>query len=119
MASPESIRLIASLALHTSCNVRRAVSALRQSEAGWGKTEALSCSVTSASRRIWTGHPHRLPGQGLSTHKAGDLAECQGWRGPTIAKGAAFVNEDDELFLLVSTTPQLRHTQVEQPSVRC
>lgn len=64
------------------------------------------------------GHPHGLPGQGLSKHKAVALAESQGWWGQAIAEGAAFVSEHDELFLFISPKPQLRLTQVAQGSGR-
>lgn len=64
------------------------------------------------------GHPRGLPGHGLSKQKAVELAECQGWWGQAIAEGATFVSEHDELFLFISSKPQLHLTQVAQPSVR-
>lgn len=52
------------------------------------------------------GYPHGPPGQGLSKHRAVELAEHQGCGGPVIAEGETFVNECDGVFLFVYAKPR-------------
>lgn len=86
-ARTESIWVIAPQTLHASCDVRRAVSAFGQliraeTEDGWGEKESPVLLNHQCRFQELPGHPHRLPGQGLSEHEAGELADYQRVAGP-------------------------------------